>query len=258
MKKIKKILFLIPLFFFFLIPTYVNAQSLPSPTYYFTEIGDASVSSGTASLIGWWGTNNYYYGYDNYLGNMAGDPLVNYRADYTFNNSNLCADQDMLITGYIAGINLYGTDYSGLFTSEAYQLDIYNNNTKLSCTIEVQENGSRLFYSCSGKGGGSYSISLKQDTFSGFQYYFGVSKDVDIVCNPTSQDIINSGIQNTDIIVNNNNQNTQTIIDKVDDTFTSCEPSKNLLYFTNSTTGSNGITFTQNTDSITLDSSIRC
>ena len=204
-------LFLLPLLFAFPKDVFAQTIELGTPYYYVTENGDASVLQGNASSVGWWGNDNYFWS-GHYLGNLSGDPYVYYRQDYNFNNANLCVNNDILISGYVGGL-------FNFFTDNSYQLDIYNNNEKMACTTEIQESGSRLYYSCSGKGGGTYSITVKTNTFTGIQYQIGVSKNVNVTCNPTSEDIINNQNNNTNNIINNNNHNTQTIIENLDDKF---------------------------------------
>ena len=212
-KPLKLIISIIFSFFIFLSFNLVNVSAetltLGTPSYYSRDTGGNLIKSGSSVLMGWWGSSNYYYS-GVPMGNFGSTAPIIHQTNYQFINSNLCANKTMLIKGSIGGL-------SGFFTNTSNEVKIFNNGKLMSCTATIEENGSRLSYSCIGAGGGSYDIYIIQNSFPNHATYeVGVSRSVDVSCDASNSDVIQSGKDNTNSIINNNNQNQQQTNDRLD------------------------------------------
>lgn len=200
---VKKIKYIVPLFIFFL-SLNVKAFTLGTPNSYGYFDDNTTVGPENATLVGFWGSNNYYRS-PYLLGGVSSSSHIK-RIDFNWFNSNLCPDEDISISGYVAGLTSF-------FNEQSYTFMLWNGGEQLSCSTTIQENGSRLYYRCYGKGGGSLHIYLFQNSYSLVkQYEIGVSRDVDLSCDVSNKAIVQQSITNSQNIINNQNSNTNQII----------------------------------------------
>ena len=158
MQWFKKIIFTGILFFTFgFINVNAETVTLGTPSYYSRDTSGTLIANGQSVLMGWWGSSNYYYS-GVPMGNFGSTAPIIRQTNYQFVNSNLCSNKSMLIKGTIGGL-------TGFFTNTSNEIKIFNNGQLMSCTSSIEENGSRLSYSCSGVGGGSLDIYIIQNSY---------------------------------------------------------------------------------------------
>lgn len=180
----------------------VNALSLGYPTQTFKYVSPSSESSSKANLQDWWGEE--FYTSSGYLGNPGSTSSIGTEFISEWSNANLCLGKNILITGYVGGL-------TGFF-DERYSIKAYNSSAEMNCSTELVSN-SKMKYTCSGVGGGTFTLIVYQNSFrSNYYYTMGVSKAVNISCDSSNSDIITNNNNNTQNIINNQNNNTQEII----------------------------------------------
>lgn len=198
----KKIIFLILTTVLLFTTTNVKALDMGYPTQTYKYISPEKQTSGTPGLQVWW--DEEYYALTGYLGNPGSTSAIGSEFINNWPTANLCVGQSILITGYVGG--LFG------FYDESYTFKAYNAGSEMTCSTELIDS-SKLKYTCSGVGGGAFTISVKQNSFrSGYSYQMGVSRIVNVSCDNTNSDIITNNNNNTNNIINNQNNNTNTII----------------------------------------------
>ena len=229
-KKLKYLLFFVP----FLFTLNVNAMLLGTPNSYAYFNDDTRTGPSNAVIYGWWGSNNYYRS-PYLMGGVSSSSWIK-RIDFNWINANLCPSNDISITGTVGGL----TDF---FTEQSTSILAFNNNQQMAC-VTTMENSSRMKFQCYGKGGGTLSIYVFQNSYALVkQYEIGVSRDITVSCDATNLDVIQNATANTNSIINNQNSNTQDIINNQN------QNNQNIINNQNSNTN----TITQNQDSNTQD-----
>lgn len=181
---------------------------LSNPSRTCRDSTDGNTVCNKAIAATYW--DNSYFANDGYIGDSGSGGIIYKSINFQWDDINLCKGKSILISGYVAGL----FD----FFNNSYSVDVYNNDSKLSCSYSL-ENSSRLKYTCSGTGGGKFQINLNQYEFPlRGVYTVGVSKVVDISCDSSNADVINNNNNNTQNIINNNNSNTDKITDSVNKT----------------------------------------
>lgn len=172
--------------------------------------------------------DNSYFANDGYIGDSGSGGIIYKSINFQWDDINLCKGKSILISGYVAGL----FD----FFNNSYSVDVYNNDSKLSCSYSL-ENSSRLKYTCSGTGGGKFQINLNQYEFPlRGVYTVGVSKVVDISCDSSNADIITNNNTNTDKITDSINNTNDTMKDDNIDT------SSSNSFFNNFSNNQHGLT----------------
>ena len=96
-------------------------------------------------------------------------------------------------------------------------IEIYSGNQQGICTLKNIDN-SRYDFSCSVQGGGDLILLFKSNTYKApNSYQIGISKNMNIVCEPNNGTIIENNNQNTQDIIDNQNKNQQQTNDRLDD-----------------------------------------
>ena len=172
---------------------------LSNPSRTCSDSTDGNTICNKAITATYW--DNSYFSNDGYIGDPGSSSPIYKSINFQWDDINLCKGKSILISGYVAGL----FD----FFNNSYSVDVYNNDSKLSCSYSL-ENSSRLKYTCSGVGGGKFQINVNQFEFPVRGVYtIGVSKVVDISCDSSNADIITN---------NNNNSNANKINDSINNT----------------------------------------
>lgn len=170
----------------------------------------------TGSSIDFWG-KDFWRGASNF-GVVSSDVSFDTQ-EFFYTNSNWCVGKSLKVSGSIAGV----FD----FFANGGTVQVFNNNKAMTCTY-ARESSSLVKYSCIGEGGGSFKIAMYRNNAS-FSYDTGISKSIELSCDDTLSNVIESGKDNTNAIIDNQNKNNEELKDTIDSSLNNCRDSYNLF-----------------------------
>lgn len=197
-KLLNSLFFLFFILFLNLFGYVVFADTIPLGVPYFCiddNLGNSNC--GNATDTSWWNMPIYKAPYD--FNNVSGLPIPT-QFNFKWTGANLCSGEDMLIKGTLGLLFDFGTTHD-------LSIEIYSGGQQGICTLKNIDN-SRYDFSCSVQGGGDLIFLFKSNTYKApSSYQIGISKNMNIVCEPNNGTIIENNNQNTQDIINNQNQN---------------------------------------------------
>lgn len=135
---------------------------------------------------GYWNDLEVYTGFKR-LGNPGSTGTIYKSVNFHWDNEDLCVGKNLFISGRIWGLNQ-------LFV-QTYSVDFYIDNRPLTCSFNKISNSS-LYYQCSGYGGSDFLAVFNLHNFaSGQLFEVGVGVETTLLCNASTEDIININTQ---------------------------------------------------------------